>query len=72
MFFMRCDEPERTIMTEAEKEMVDSIYSDVVGKVRKETDSICDARYQEIFDKAADSFYQEYVKEINHMFNREE
>lgn len=66
-----CDEPERTYLTKDEKDLVDSIYSKKVSYTRKSADSLCDAQYQAIFDAAVDSFYQEYVREIEDILNGE-
>lgn len=59
-----CDEPERTVLTTSEREMLDSLYSKRVPYARKQADSICEATYQMIFDRAADSIKQEYIQEI--------
>lgn len=62
--YSSCDEPERTILTHSEKELLDSIYSKRVPYARKLADSICDATYQLMFDNAADSIKQVYIQEI--------
>ena len=51
MVYGSCDEPERTILTPTERELLDSLYSKSVPYARKEADSICDATYQLIFDR---------------------
>ncbi|MDF1696671.1 MAG: hypothetical protein P1U56_12595 [Saprospiraceae bacterium] len=66
-----CDEPERTIMTSAEREMVDSLYAKRVPYARKEADSICNATYQMMFDHAADSIKQVYIDEIKEIVEGE-
>ena len=66
-----CDTPERTILTTAERELVDSLYSQSVAAARKEADSICDATYQAIFDRVADSIKQVYIDEIREIVEGE-
>lgn len=66
-----CDKRERTILTTAERELVDSLYSKRVPYVRRQADSICDATYQEIFDSAADSIKQAYIREIREIVEGE-
>ena len=62
--YSSCDKPERTTLTSSEKELLDSLYSKQVSYARKEADSICDATYQMMFDRAADSIKQVYIQEI--------
>lgn len=64
MAYSSCDEPERTVLTPAEKELMDSLYAKHVSYARKEADSICDATYQIMFDRFADSIKQVYINEI--------
>jgi hypothetical protein len=59
-----CDKSERTTLTPEEKELVDSLYSKQVPFARKQADSICDATYQVIFERAADSIKLTYIEEI--------
>lgn len=69
--YSSCSEPERTILTSSEKELLDSLYSKRVPYARKEADSICEATYQAMFDRAADSIKQEYIKEIKEIVEGE-
>ncbi len=69
--FQSCEEPVRTELTKAEKELVDSIYADRVGMTRKFSDSICDVIYPKIYRNAKDSFYQLYIEEIEAILNGE-
>lgn len=64
VMYSSCDEPERTVLTSSEKELLDSLYSKRVPYTRKEADSICDATYQMMFDRAADSIKLVYIEEI--------
>jgi|GEM_PF-3733857 len=66
-----CEQPERTTMTKAEKDLVDSIYATKVGGVRKEADAQCRRLYQATFDNAVDSFFQLEVREIEQIINGE-
>jgi len=69
--FQSCEKPVRTELTKTEKEMVDSIYAEKVGKVRKLSDSICDEIYPILYKNAKDSFYQLYIEEIEAIWNSE-
>ena len=71
MIYCSCDEPERTVMTAEERELLDSLYAKRVPYARKEADSICDAQYQIIFDRIADSIKQVYIEEINEIIHGE-
>lgn len=64
MVYASCDKAERTILTTSERELLDSLYSKRVPYYRKQADSICDATYQDVFDRAADSIKQVYIQEI--------
>jgi hypothetical protein len=70
VIYSGCDEGERTVLTSSEKELLDSLYSKRVPYVRKEADSICDATYQMMFDRAADSIKQVYIEEIREIIER--
>ena len=69
--YSSCDEPERTILTPGEKELLDSLYTKQIPYVRKSADSICDAIYQTIFDNAADSIKRVYIREIKEIVEGE-
>jgi len=71
MVYSSCDEPERTVLTSAEKKLVDSLYAKRVPYARKSADSICDATYQMIFDRAADSIKLIYIEEIKEIVEGE-
>jgi len=58
--YSSCDEPERTVMTKGERELLDSLYA-----------TICKANYQIIFDRAADSIKQIYIQEIQEIIEGE-
>ena len=62
--YSSCDKPERTVLSYDEKELLDSLYSKRVPYARKEADSICDATYPIMFDRAADSIKLVYIQEI--------
>ena len=66
-----CEQPARTVLTAEEKQLVDSLYAKQASYARKSADSICDARYEEIFDRATDSLYLLYIKEIEQIRNSE-
>lgn len=69
--FSSCDEPERTILTPDERDLVDSLYAKRVPYVRVEADSMCDAIYQSLFDRFADSIKLTYIKEIKEIVDGE-
>ena len=69
--YSSCDEPERTVLTKGERELLDSLYAKQVPYARKSADSICDAVYQTIFDRAADSIKQIYIEEIREIVEGE-
>ncbi len=71
MAYSSCDEPERTILTPDERELLDSLYAKQVPYARKQADSICDATYQIIFDRAADSIKQTYIRQIKEIVEGE-
>ncbi len=71
MAYTSCDEPERTILTTSERELLDSLYAKQVSFARKEADSICDATYHIIFDRAADSIKLTYIQEIKEIIEGE-
>lgn len=64
IIYSSCDKTERTVLNPSERELLDSLYSKRVSYARKEADSICDATYQDIFDRAADSIKQVYIQQI--------
>jgi len=66
-----CEEPQRKTLTKYERELVDSLYSKRVNLIKKEADSICDARYDMIFNETVDSLKIEYLNEIENMFYEE-
>lgn len=69
--YSSCDDPERTVLTRSEKELLDSLYSKQISFARKYADSICDATYQVMFDRAADSIKREYIREIRQIVDGE-
>ena len=69
--FSSCDKTERTILTPNERDLLDSLYAKQVPYARLEADSICDATYQTIFDRAADSLKQTYIEEIREIVEGE-
>jgi len=69
--FQSCDDPERTTLTYAERELLDSLYSRKVPYARMKADSICKATYQSIFDRAADSIKLVYIEEIKQIIKGE-
>ncbi len=69
--FQSCEEPVRTTLTKEETVLLDSLYAKSVSGIRKKADSICDARYQSIFEAAKDSFYLNELKEIESIINGE-
>ena len=71
IMYTSCDPPERSTLTQEEKELVDSLYAKRVPFARKQADSICDATYQAIFDRAADSIKFTYIQEIKHILEGE-
>ena len=71
VFFSNCDEPERTELTRAEKALVDSLYGKKVPYMRKYADTISDATYQGMFDRAADSIKLIYIQEIKEIVEGE-
>lgn len=71
ILYFSCEQPERTVLTSAERELVDSLYSKGVAAARKEADSICDATYQAMFDRVADSIKQVYIDEIREIVEGE-
>jgi len=66
-----CEPPQRTTLTKAEKDLVDSLYAKKVGDVRKKADSVCVTLYQSTFDNAVDSFFRLEVREIEQIINGE-
>lgn len=71
VMYSSCDDKERTVLTTSERELLDSLYAKRVPQARKEADSICDATYQIIFDRAADSIKQSYIEEIREIVEGE-
>lgn len=69
--YSSCDEPERTVLTKAERELLDSLYARQVPYARKSADSLCDVIYQDVFDRAADSIKQIYIEEIQEIVEGE-
>ena len=69
--FSSCDEPVRTVLTPSERDLLDSLYAKRVPYARLEADSICDATYQMIFDRVADSLKQTYIEEIREIVEGE-
>lgn len=71
MIYSSCEDPVRTVMTNSERDLLDSLYAKRVPYARKQADSICDAQYQIIFDRIADSIKQVYIEEINEIIQGE-
>lgn len=69
-FLFSCSEPPpRTKLTKAETELVDSLYSDIAGLIRKDGDSICDKIWPDLYQRNVDSIKTEYLKEIELILN---
>jgi len=69
--YSSCDDPERTVLTSSEKRLLDSLYSKQIPYARKQADSICDATYPMVFDRAADSIKKVYIREIRQILGTE-
>jgi len=60
-----CEENTPTTLTNHEKQLVDSIYKRDLPYIRKQADSICDARTEEYFDFFSDSLKLAYINGIH-------
>lgn len=63
-FFASCMEEKSNDLSYEELRIVDSLYSKKSSMLKKEVDSICNARHDALFDSLVDSIKQDYISEI--------
>lgn len=69
-FLLSCGEEPPLTLSWEERSLVDSLFKDEVNRLRPEMDSLCDSRFDSLFNYYKDSLWVDRIEEIKRQLER--